>query len=383
MGAEEPRNEDLERAIIRDPTNRAAWSVLADWLGERGSPRGQLISLELAGKHAEAKAFREQHLDVFLGPLAQHQTVYDAGYNNSRSHLRTPDEEAVWQTTHEQAFLWENGFIRRVRLSHDQYSHEAFDGDLAEILSQILEHPSARFVSEFAFQSNGDPAADTLQDLIDVLARRAPASTRKITFGDNVDQISWHHTGNLGALWKRLPNLKTIELETGEFEVGDIDTSSLERAIFITGGLTQSCGASIFAGKMPNLRPLEVYFGDETYGAGCSAEDVRPFLARTDLPKLEYLGLKNAEFQDDLVRALAGAKVLASVKTLDLSKGIMTDDGARALLALKKELASVQCLDLRENFLSSEIGKALEGLCPRILSDNQKTSDFRYVSIAE
>jgi uncharacterized protein (TIGR02996 family) len=379
----EPRNEELEKAIVDDPTNRSALAVLADWLEERGSPRGQLINLELKGKHAEAKAFFDQHLGAFLGSLAQHREVYDEGWNNSRSHLRTPQEEEAWQANHKQAFLWENGFIRRVRLSHDVYSVEDFDGDLAEILSSVLDHPSARFVSEFTFQSNGDPSEDNLQSLIDVLAKKAPLTTRKITFGDNVDQISWHHTGNLAALWKRVPKLKTFEIESGEFEVGELDAPSLERAVFITGGLTQSCGRDILAGKLPNLRHLEVYFGDENYGASCAADDVVPFLARTDLPRLEYLGLKNAAFQDDLVRLLAGARLLASVKTLDLSKGVLTDDGARMLLGLKRELANVECLDLRENFLSLEVAKTLAGLCPRVLTDNQKTSDYRYVSIAE
>ena len=213
MTSAEPRNEELERAIIDDPTNRAALAVLADWLEERGAPRGQLINLELKGKQAEAKAVFEQHLDVFLGPLAQHRQVYDEGWNNSRSHLRTAEEEEAWQKTHQEAFLWENGFIRRVRLSYDEYSNESFEGDLAQILSDILDHPSARFVSEFTFNSNGDPNENDLQALIDVLAKKAPISTRKLTFGDNVDQISWHHTGTLAPLWQRLPKLKTVEIE--------------------------------------------------------------------------------------------------------------------------------------------------------------------------
>src|SRR5439155_2491182 len=101
------------------------------------------------------------------------------------------------QKTQKQAFLWRNGFIYRVRLSHDSYSDEKFEGETVDILDQVLSHPSGRYAVEFAFMSNGDPNEGNLQNLIDLLGKKAPATTRKITFGDNVDQISWHHTGSL------------------------------------------------------------------------------------------------------------------------------------------------------------------------------------------
>lgn len=381
--AEEPRNLEVEKRIIERPDDREAWAVLADWLQERGSPRGQLISLDLQGKHAEAKAYLEQHLDFFLGPLAAHRTVYDEGGNNSIPHLRKVGINTDWEETNQEAFLWQYGFIRRVRLSHDSYSHEDFDGDLAEILSEVLDHPSARFVSEFAFQSNGDPNEDDLQSLLDVLAEKAPLSTRKLVIGDNVDQISWHHTGSLAKLWSRVPNLREVQLESGDFDTGPIHAPSLERAFFVTGGLGQECARNIFAGTMPKLKRLEVFFGDDNYGGDCSVEQVVPFLARTDLPNLEYLGLKNAEFADDIVRALKGAPVLRTVKTLDLSLGVLTDDGAAALLELKDELKHLECLDVSENFMTLDAAKRLEGLCPKVLTDKQKTGDYRYVSIAE
>lgn len=381
--ADEPRNLELEKRIIDHPDDREAWAVLGDWLQERGSPRGQLLSLELQGKTDEAKAFFEKHLDFFLGPLAAHRTVYDEGANNSIPHLRRVGLNPDWEETHEQAFLWKHGFIRRVRLSHDSYSHEDFDGDLSQILSDVIEHPSGRFISEFAFQSNGDPNEDDLQPLLDVLAEKAPLTTRKLVIGDNVDQISWHHTGSLSKLWARVPNLRELQLESGSFEIGELVAPSLERAFFVTGGLSRQNAREIFAGRLPKLRHLEVFFGDENYGGDASMEEVTPFLSRTDLPALEYLGLKNAEFADDLVRSLKGAPLLRGLKTLDLSLGVLTDEGAEALLALKDELEHLECLDVRENFLSLDVAERLKPLCPKVLSEKQKTGDYRYVSIAE
>ena len=385
-GPNDARNPELEAALIADPGDRQAWAVFADWLQEQGDPRGELISLQLANKDKQAQALIEKRADYFLGKLAEHQTVHDEGSNNSVSHLRTKEQEEAWQKTQTQAFLWRNGFIWRVRLSHDSYSDEAYKGKTVDILRDVLEHPSGRFVTEFAFHSNGDPNEDDLQDLIDLLGEKAPVTTRKISFGDNVDQISWHHTGNLDKLWKGVPNLKTLEIETGEFEVGKMNAPALERAIFITGGLSQTCGEGIAEASMPSIKHLEIYYGSEDYGAGCSVAEVQKLLKRTDLLHLEYLGLKNSEFADDIARALKGANVLKTVKTLDLSLGTMTDEGAQALVAAKDSLKHLDCLDLTRNFLSEEGVKAVKGLCKKVITAEQEESedeDYRYVAIAE
>ena len=383
------RNRDLEQAIAADPNDRQAYAVFGDWLQEQGDPRGELIALQLGNKDKSAKALIEEHADYFLGPLAEHQKTRDGLSNNSQSHLRTSAQEKEWQKTGEQAFLWRNGFIHRVRLSHDSYADEEWDGKTAEVLDQVLSHPSGRYVVEFSFMSNGDPNEDNLQDLIDVLSEKAPATTRKLTFGDNVDQISWHHTGNLEGLWRRVPNLRVLEMETGEFDVGKMVAPGLERAIFITGGLSKACGANLAAAKLPKLSHLEIYYGTEDYGGDCSVEQVLPLLARTDLPNLRYLGIKNAMFQNDIARAIAGSKLVKQLETLDLSMGAMTDEGAEALAAAKPALPNLQVLDVHRNFLTSAGIKALKGLAPKIISGEQEEADmdgdntYYYVAIAE
>ena len=383
------RNPALEAAILANPTDRDAYAVFADWLQEQGDPRGELMSLQLAYKDKQAKALIDKHADYFLGPLAAHQTVYDEGYNNSSSSLRTSAQEKEWQKTHKQAFLWRNGYIYRVRLSHDSYSAPDFKGDQAEILEQICTHPSGRYIVEFAFQSNGDPNEDDLQSLIDVLGKKAPQTTRKITFGDNIDQISWHHTGNLTKLWKGVPNLKTLEIETGEFDVGKMVAPNLERAIFITGGLSKSCGKNIANAVMPKIRHLEVYYGDDNYGGDCTIKDVRPLLDRTDLQHLEYLGLKNAMFANEIAKHVGGAKIVKRLKTLDLSLGTMTDEGAHALAASKDQLKHLEVLDLTHNYLTKDGIKAVQGICPKVITKDQQEADadgdetYYYVAVAE
>jgi uncharacterized protein (TIGR02996 family) len=389
-GKLDARNPGLEAAIVANPYDRDAYAVFGDWLQEQGDPRGELISLQLGYKDKQAKTLIDKHADYFLGPLAEHVKVHDDGGNNSISHLRTTAQEKEWQKTQQQAFLWRNGFVYRLRLSHNVYSDEEFKGKTVDILDQVLRHPSGRYVVELAFMSNGDPNDNDLQDIIDLLGKKAPATTRKLTFGDNVDQISWHHTGDLGKLWKGVPNLKVLEIETGEFEVGKMQAPALERAIFITGGLSRSCGKNIAKAMMPKIKHLEIYYGDDDYGGDCTVKEVRPLLDRTDLKHLEYLGLKNSMFADDLAKALVGAKVLEALKTLDLSLGTMTDEGAKALVAAKDSLAHLECLDLTRNFLSKDGVKLVKTLCKKVITDKQETADdwgegemHYYVSIAE
>jgi uncharacterized protein (TIGR02996 family) len=383
------RNPALENAIAANPTDRDAYAVFADWLQEQGDPRGELISLQLGNKDQSAKQLIEQHAAYFLGPLAEHRKTRDGLSNNSVSHLRSSAQEKEWQKTGEEAFLWRHGFIYRARLSHDVYFDEAWQGKTVDVLDLLFQHPSGRYVVELSFMSNGDPSEGNLQDLIDLLAAKAPKTIRKLTFGDNVDQISWHHTGNLGELWEAVPHLRTLEIESGEFEVGAMDAPNLERAIFITGGLSKTCGKHIATARLPKIKHLEVYYGDDQYGGDCTIEEVQPLLDRRDLTNLEYLGLKNSKFANDIAKAIGGARVLETLETLDLSQGTMTDEGAAALVAAKGSLKHLECLDLSHNFLTKAGIKSVQGLAKKVITADMQEADqdgedaYYYVAIAE
>ena len=82
-----------------------------------------------------------------------------------------------------------------------------------------------------------------------------------------------------------------------------MEAPNLERAIFITGGLTKACGKNIATADFPKIKHLEIYYGDDNYGGDCSVKEVKPLLDRTDLPDLEYLGLKNSMFANDIAKA--------------------------------------------------------------------------------
>lgn len=388
------RNPDLEAAIAANPLDRDPYVVFADWLQQQGDPRGELMSLQLSGKEEAAEALLAEHEAYFLGPLAEHKLVYDEGGSNSVSSLRTPEQEEAWQQIHTQAFRWRNGFIHFLRLSHDEDQEpKKLESTLTEILDQVLDHPSGRYIVEVAFHGNGNLNDDNLQPLIDKLAEKAPPTIRKLTLGDNIDQISWHHVGSLAGLWPSVPHLKTLEIETGELEVGEpgqLNAPALERAVFVTGGMSPSCARGIATAQIPNIQHLEIYYGDPNYGGNATVDDVTPLLDRSDLTKLRYLGLKNSMFANEIARLVGNAKVIKGLETLDLSLGAMTDEGAKFLAESAAGLAHLKTLNLTRNFLTSAGIELVKNLCPTVLTDGQEkpyersNGELRYfVSVAE
>ncbi|MEV7028304.1 leucine-rich repeat domain-containing protein, partial [Kitasatospora sp. NPDC093558] len=103
-------------------------------------------------------------------------------------------------------------------------------------------------------------------------------------------------------------------------------------------------------------------------------------------PALRHLGLQNSEFQDDIAAAVAHAPVMARLETLNLSMGVLTDQGAGALLE-GQPLTHLRALDLHHHYLTGEMQERLREALPGVavdLSGAGKPDDrWRYVAVAE
>lgn len=376
----EPRNAKLEAPILADPYNVAAYRAYEAWLTREGALRGELMKLQLAdeakpgakpGKPSKAAArLIADHAGYFLGPLAEHQKTRDG---------RDGD-----------AFTWRFGFIHAARLSHNQYEDEAFQGSLAEVLRALLDHPSGRFVAELAFGFNKDPNDGTLDDLIGVLAKRAPATLRKLHLGDFVypdeTEMSWYHVGHLGKLWKAVPRLASLIVQGGDFQLGTIDLPALTHAEFRTGGLSPASARAIARARWPRIERLEVWYGHPDYGATAKVADAMALLDRTDLKKLTSLGIKNTAFTDELCGEIGRGKLLGKLARLDLSMGTMTDEGARRLAAQQAALRHLAVLDVSANYLTRAGIATLKGVAKSVISAKQREIDdpeYRHPSVGE
>lgn len=385
--AGDARNPALEKAIEADPDDTTAYSVLGDWLQGQGDPRGELIALMLAGKDKQAKALIQKQADYFLGPLAAHQTTHDG-----------EDRPAL---------AWRYGYIHGLHLSHNSYADEGFDGSLAEILDLVLRHPSGRFLAEIAFGFNGNPSEDDLQDLIDLLAKRAPPTIRKLHFGDykyagggmigqsgDDTEISWYSIGNLGKLWKAVPGLRTLITQGGSsasamaggVQLGKIELPNLAHAELRTGGLEKANARAIATAAIPSIEHLDIWYGDDSYGGDATIKDVALLLGRTDLPRLRHLGLMNSQFADELPVALARSKLLPQLRELDLSMGTMTDEGARAIAQHRDAFKHLDRLNVSINYLSKAGVAALKGIAKNLEAGKQRADEdpaYRHPAVGE
>ncbi|HEU0030177.1 MAG TPA: TIGR02996 domain-containing protein [Kofleriaceae bacterium] len=381
------RNVELEQAIFNNPNDPSTYSVLADWLQSRGDPRGELIALAIAGKDDAVQALLEEHSEQFLGPLADHTETYDG--------------------SERPAFEWKHGFIRAARLSHDHNADELdVDGGLARVLEQLLDHPSGRFVQELAFGFNGDPNDDNLESLIATLARTPRPSIRTLVLGDfkyagaardedrgDDTEISWYNVGDCSSLWRALPQLEKLIVQStstsygqaGGVTLGELDLPALRHLEFRTGGLERSNFESIARGRFPQLVHLDVWFGQDNYGGDCTADDVAKLLARTDLPKLTHLGLMNCEFVDAAIPLLVRSPIAKQLVELDLSLGCLSDEGAQLLATHADAFPALQKLDVSQSYLTGDGIGALRKLAKTVVADDQRTGedDDRYAAVGE
>jgi hypothetical protein len=150
------------------------------------------------------------------------------------------------------------------------------------------------------------------------------------------------------------------------------------------GGLAQENVRAIAAANLSELRELEVWFGREDYGGYADVlPDLAPILAGERLPKLERLGLRNAEFTDELCVVLADAPILPRLQRLDLSLGTMSDVGVSHLLARRDRFAHLQSLDVDQNFITDVT--ALDAIGTKIENSFQRTpyDGERYCAVGE
>jgi uncharacterized protein (TIGR02996 family) len=293
----EPRNPELEAAILKDPEDAAAYSVYADWLQGQNELRGELIAAQIAADardsakaRAAAAELLETHASYFSGALAHDATL---------------------------TLSWQRGFIHSAEL-------EARPGESARTLEQLLVHPSARFLVGLALELE----ADDPKPALDVLARHLPKSLRAL------ELFARCELPDLEPLWRACQELRRLELAAHSFAGGGMELPQLERARFLCTALGGRAARAIAAAPWPALEHLDIYFGEgsTTYG------DVSPLLERTDLPKLTHLKLRGASFVGRICRALPASPFANQLIVLDLSKGDLADaDDLVALAAHRFE----------------------------------------------
>ena len=140
--------------------------------------------------------------------------------------------------------------------------------------------------------------------------------------------------------------------------------------------------------NLPGLQHLELLFGSDSYGGNCSVDNIKPIVDDLIFPNLNYLGLCNSEFSDDIAEAVVKSPLIETISVLDLSLGTLSDKGGELLL----NCAAVNELDivnLSDNYLSEEMVGKLSALDCQLLGNHQEEieyeddEEYRYCSVSE
>lgn len=206
-------------------------------------------------------------------------------------------------------------------------------------------------------------------------------------------EVSWIQQSDISSLYGAFPKLEYLQIRGGEhLSLGTVMHNRLQKLIIETGGLNSEALEQARLANIPELTHLELWLGDESYGCTINKDDIAAFLhgLGQQFPKLTYLGLTNYYLSDELAMVIATNDLPITLTTLDLSKGNLSDIGARALLNSSK-LDKLTTLDLHHHFLSNEMMAKLQAAenLPTLILDDQNEAEqyddevYRYIFASE
>ncbi|MBN3922322.1 hypothetical protein [Nostoc sp. NMS4] len=119
---------------------------------------------------------------------------------------------------------------------------------------------------------------------------------------------------------------------------------------------------------MPSLEYLELWGGRCRYS---HFDFFETLFSGELLPNLSYLALPSFENTDVLVEALVQSPIIERLAVLDISMGILTDNGAENLLNCPS-VNRLHTLNISKNCISPQIIQQLSQLDCRLIADSQE-----------
>lgn len=264
---------------------------------------------------------------------------------------------------------------------------ETLDALLATPGVENLEALSIGLFDPEAFEHDPQPIADHLI----ANAAQLPALRTLVWCDISYEEceVSWFDNIDVAPLLHAFPQLEHVLVRgQNELHFTDLRMPNLKTLVVQGGGLSADTVRELAAADLPALEHVELYLGDEGYGADTSLADVQPFLSAETFPKLTTLGLRNCEYTDEIAEAMPTAAVLPQLTVLDLSLGTLSDRGAAAIADHAEKFAHLEKIDLHHNYVADA---ALKGRLTQIFGDRinldpddaEEIDGSHYVAIGE
>lgn len=267
------------------------------------------------------------------------------------------------------------------------YENDQFEAHLKEFLSsdqasQAIALVIGAWSAEEMYDTDPKEVIAILKEYKDTLSQ-----LKALYLGDVVseeNEMSWIQQTDISPLFEIFPNLEYLRSRGSQgLQLTNPSHEKLRALAIESGGLDISVLRSVSTGHFPELEHLELWLGIEDYQGNCTVQDLQPILSGTVFPKLKYLGIRNYQYIDEVCSVIVSAPVLQRLEVLDLSLGILTDVGAKALLKLPTD-TKLQRLILNYHFISDELVEQLKALPFEVeIGDLQTEDEWRYVAVGE
>lgn len=217
------------------------------------------------------------------------------------------------------------------------------------------------------------------------------ASLKALFIGDIVseeNEISWIKQGDLSPLWGAFPQLEHLTIRGSDgLSLGEMKLHHLKSLQIESGGLPAEVVRSVGKAELPSLEKLVIWLGTDNYGATTTIADLTPFYDGATMPKLKHLGLCNSDLQDQIAEFISTAPILKQLDVLELSMGVLTDDGALALVT-SPYIRNLKVLDIQYHYCSDAMVRKLkelekEGVKVDASEPQEEESDWRFVAVGE
>ena len=266
-----------------------------------------------------------------------------------------------------------------------------------EKLARLLGDPSAARLTGLvvgAWESVATGEQEAIDGIVAAIAaarERLPALTA-VFVGDVVmeeAEISWIQQGDVSPILDAYPRLEHFRVRGGNgLVLGPLRHPSLKALVVESGGLDASVVRAVGQADLPALEHLELWLGDDGYGATATVEDLQPILVGDRFPRLRYLGLRDSHIADEVAAAVAAAPILQRIRVLDLLLGTLSDAGALAL-ASSPAVARLEKLDIHHHYCSDAAIARLRALGIELDASERQDEDeddnerYRYVAVSE
>ena len=286
----------------------------------------------------------------------------------------------------------ETTFAPADKIYYFGFSYDDEDVDPVEALEQYLQSPDVSETIAIVTGMDNEGGSDTTQsrflDLLDAHKSKLP-KLRGLFLGDILqeeNEMSWIKQDDISRALTIFPGLEELRARGQDgLQFKSCRHIGLTKLVIETGGMPKEVLHGIAGSVFPELEHLELWLGTDEYGFDGEFEDVLPLLNPALFPKLKHLALGNSSIQNEIAAAVADAPILDQLESLDLSLGVMTDEGAAPLLASKR-IRNLKHLNLHRNYLSDEVAAQFQQLGIEVDVGGQEEGedeDERYVAVGE